>query len=269
MYELRGRYGYKKTDNFKRKVYRLLCKMRRAGHIGFDEIDDDSPTMLEGRGYDDPAQFWRDTQIRARHYGRDLTQGQSYRVIVLTEGAGKVRQFRQVTRGYDIPVYSGGGWESLRLKHDLAQDAADEYKERDRRTLALHCGDFDPDGVGIFEAGIADVRAFLCGIADVSPEDAKHLFQVERLMLLADQVPDHGKDPIDRSKIKAKDYRGQKWPHDYKSELEALSVPERLEILRARLDELVDRDLLRAVREQGEAERLEIKAVVRRTLAGE
>jgi hypothetical protein len=88
-------------------------------------------------------------------------------------------------------------------------------------------------------------------------------------MLLAEQVPEHGKDPIDRSQIKEKDYRGQKWPHDYKSELEALPIPERLEILRARLDELVDHDLLRAVREQGEVERGEIMAAVRRALAGE
>jgi hypothetical protein len=272
MYELRGRYGYKKTTAFNRKVYRLLSKMRRARLIGFDEIDDDSPTMATGRGYDDPAHFWRGVEIRASAFGRDLMQGQPQRVIVLTEGAGKVRQFRSVTGRYDIPVYSGGGWESVRLKHDLAKDAADDWGGTGLPTLALHCGDFDPDGVAIFESGIDDVRAFVSDLAGVGPDAAAGIFQVERLMLtedqIAEQVPDEGVDAIDRSKIKAKDWRGQNWPYDYKCELEALRLPDRLEVLRSRLIQLVDQDQLQAVREQGRAERDEIKGVVARILAG-
>ena len=257
-YNLIGRYGYKKSEALNRKVYRLLRKMRRSGMIGFDEIDDDSPTMLTGSGHDDPAQFWRVVKSSANYYNRDLLQGQPYRVIVLTEGASKVRQFRTVTRDYDIAVYSGGGWESIRLKHDLAVDAASEYEKRGRPTLALHCGDFDPDGVAIFESGVDDVRAFISGMIDAAPEV---VLQVERIMLLPEQrhmVPERGVARIDRSKIEAKDYRGQKWPHDWRCELEALEIPDRLEILRAKIDEVLDHDQLSAVREQGEAERDEI-----------
>jgi hypothetical protein len=257
MYEVRSRYGYKKTDAFRRKVYRLLSKMRRAGMIGFDEIDDDSPTMLTERGYDDPAQFWRGVRARARVYVRDLTQGQLYRVIVLTEGAGKVRQFRTVSGRYDIPVYSGGGWESLKLKHNLAKEAADEYRDNGRATLALHCGDFDPDGEAIFAAGVEDVRAFIA-TRFLPDEDAEEVFQVERLMLTrgqAEQLPDEDKDYIDRSKIKAKDWRGQKWPYDYKCELEALRIPDRLAILRERIEQLVDQDQVTAVQAEADSER--------------
>lgn len=259
MYELRSRFGYKKTKAFKRKVYRLLSKMRRSGMIGFDEIDDDSPTVEDGCGYDDPAQFWNGVRLRARFYSRDLMQGQPYRVIVLTEGAGKVRQFRTVSARYDIPVYSGGGWESVKLKHKLAKEAADEYAKNGRPTLALHCGDFDPDGVAIFEAGVDDVRGFIAGF--LPDEDAEEILQIERLMLTqerAERLPEEDRDYIDRSQIKAKDYRGQKWPHDYKFELEALQLPERLEILRERIDELVDQDQVSAVKAEADAERKEI-----------
>jgi hypothetical protein len=261
VYELRSRFGYKKTEAFKRKVYRLLSKMRRSGMIGFDEIDDDSPTVEDGCGYDDPAQFWNGVRFRARYYSRDLMQGQPYRVIVLTEGAGKVRQFRTVSGRYDIPVYSGGGWESVKLKHKLAKEAADEYAKSGRPTLALHCGDFDPDGVAIFEAGVEDVRGFIAGFLPASEADAEEILQIERLMLTqaqAERLPDEDRDYIDRSKIKAKDYRGQKWPHDYKFEMEALHLPDRLAILRERIEQLVDRDQVSAVKAEADTERKEI-----------
>jgi hypothetical protein len=270
MYEVRSRYGYKKTEAFKRRVYRLLSKMRRSGMIRFNEIDDDSPTSRLAGGYASPASFWDGVKLRARVYARNLAQGQPYRMIVPTEGAGKVRQFYSVTREYSIPVYSGGGWESIKLKHDLAEAAADEYDESGRLTLALPCGDFDPDGVAIFEAGVEDVRAFIAGMnVDAAPEE---VFQIERLMLTHDQaekLPDEDKDYIDRSKIKAKDWRGQRWPYDYKCELEALPIPERLEILRGRIDGLVDRDQLSSVREQEKAEREEIMGRIEVFVAGE
>jgi hypothetical protein len=276
MYEVRSRYGYKKTEAFKRKVYRLLTKMRRVRggpyKIGFDEIDDDSPTKRTGRGYPSPESFWRGIRYRAQYYSRDLTQRQLQRVIVLTEGAGKVRQFRTVTTDYDIPVFSGGGWESVKFKRDLAQDACEEYYfGSGRPTLAFHCGDFDPDGLEIFYAGIDDVRSFISGLARRPAADPEEIFQVERLMLLPEQaelLPDEDKDFIDRAELKDFDYRGHKWPYDYKCELEALGVRERLEMLRSRIDEVVDRDQLQRVREQGEQERVEIMAEIDELMGG-
>jgi hypothetical protein len=258
MYEVRARFGYKKTDAFKRKVYRLLSKMRRVKSgpykIGFNEIDDDSPTSARAGGYHSPAGFWRGVEMHAKYYSRNLSDGQPYRVIVLTEGAGKVRQFYTVTGQYGIPVYSGGGWESIKLKHDLAKDAADEYRRKGRPTLALHCGDFDADGAGIFEAGIADVRAFIAGF--LPDEDAEEVLQVERLMLTQEQaaeLADEDKDFIDRSQIKKKDHRGLQWYdamaaqgiRPFKCELEVLSLRDRLDMLRERIEEIVDHGGLR------------------------
>jgi hypothetical protein len=124
--------------------------------------------------------------------------------------------------------------------------------------------------VEIFEAGVEDVRAFIAGMnVDADPEE---VFQIERLMLTheqAERLPDEDKDYIDRSKIKAKDWRGQKWPYAYKCELEALPIPERLEILRGRINELVDQDQLSSVREQEQAEREEIMGRIEVFVAGE
>jgi hypothetical protein len=262
-YDLVGKYGYQKSESFHSRVYRFVRKMRRSGMIRFEDVDDDSSTEIGGGGYDSPADFWRGVQLSAFYYARDLTQNQPDRVIVLTEGAGKVRQFSEVASDYDVPVLSGGGWESITYKYRLARDAVSEYRETGRQTIALHCGDFDPDGVRIYESGVEDVLAFVEGMG----EEPGLVIYFERVMLLPEQVPERGKRPFDRSKLKKNDHRGRAWPYDYKCELEALPIPERLEILRAKLEEYLDQDQVTADRQLGERERAEIQARVGEMLA--
>ncbi len=65
-------------------------------------------------------------------------------------------QLERVCGPYSIPVYSSGGFDSVTVKHDMAQAFS-----RIGRVRILHIGDHDPSGVHIFGSLDEDVRAFI------------------------------------------------------------------------------------------------------------
>jgi hypothetical protein len=54
-------------------------------------------------------------------------------------------------------VISGGGFDGLTAKHDLAREIA----KSNRPVRLLHVGDYDPSGVHLFSALDEDARGFL------------------------------------------------------------------------------------------------------------
>jgi hypothetical protein len=262
-YDLIGWYGkshgYKKSDKLKRKVYRLLCKMRRAGVVAFEEISDDSSDSLVTRTHRDPQHFWSDIRGRARTYNKDLTANQPKRIIIFTEGQGMVRQLYEVAKDYTIPVYSPGGWDSITLKHDTAARAVWEYENTGRKTVVLHTGDFDPDGVDLFRVFTEDVHAFIEGFGE-DPD----ILVFKRVMLLAHQVPEYGKTIFSRAELKEKDHRGQRWPYDFKAELQSLSLEDRLPIMREAIEAEVDLAQLEEDRRKNREEYQRVNATVRK-----
>jgi len=254
-------FGYDKDDEaFKRKVCRLLRQMRRVWSgphkVDFGEINDDSATSLGGGGYTDPAGFWRTMKVRAENYRKSLTMNQPKRVIVFTEGAGEVRQFAAVTREYGIPVYSGGGWDSLNLKYETGRDVAEDYARRQRQTLILHAGDFDPDGVWLYRVFVADALAFAVDLG--APADA---IATRRVMTRPEQVPEHGRKRIKRDLIKKMNHRGQQWPHYFKAEMQSMELAVRLSLMGEVLGEEVDHAQLEEDRRKSAEERAQIRRV--------
>jgi len=252
--------------------------MRRSKNIplSFDDVDDDTETALPGGGDDESPEAWlSELPGAASAYDRDWSEGQPLNVVVLTEGAGKVRQFSTVAEDYGVSVRSGGGWESVDYKHALARAACREYFSdgSQRPTVYLHCGDFDADGVALYESGVEDVLAFVSGMIP-DGYDAHEIVSFERVMLTEDQilehVPDQNLDFLDRSKIKAKDHRGRRWYGDqaarglrpFKCELEALSLETRLEIVREAIERYVDLDQLQRVKDRAERERTMLGEVI-------
>jgi hypothetical protein len=262
-YDLLGWYGdshgYIKGEKFKRRVYRLLSKMRRSFMVGFEEINDDSSDSLIVRTFTDPPHFWRDVNRRVESYYKDLTKSQPKRVKVFTEGAGTVRQFYEVAKDYTIPVYSPGGWDSLDFKYETANYAAKEYERTVRQTVVLHAGDFDPDGVELFRVFTEDVWAFVEAELGEEPEE---VITFKRVMLHADQVPDNKRTVFSHDGLKANDHRGKRWPYDFKAELQALTLVERLEVMRRAIEREVDHARLEEDRAAVEDERAEIRSVI-------
>jgi len=266
-YDLIGWYGkshgYKKSHKLKRKVYRLLCKMRRAGVVAFEEISDDSSDSLVTRTHRDPQHFWSDIGGLARTYHKDLTANQPKRIVIFTEGHGMVRQLYEVARDYTIPVYSPGGWDSITLKHDTAQTAVCEHKDTGRKTLVLHTGDFDPDGVDLFRCFTEDVHAFVEGFGE-EPE----IILFKRVMLLAHQIPEYGKTTFSHAELKEKNHRGQRWPYDFKAELQSLSLEDRLPIMREAIEAEVDHAQLEEDRRKSREEYQRVSATALKLLEG-
>jgi hypothetical protein len=271
-YDLLGWYGedrgYLKGDKFKRAVYRLLSKMRRSFMVGFEEINDDSSDSLVVATFADPPAFWRDVGGRARHYHKDLTRNQPKRVVVFTEGAGAVRQFYEVAKDYTIPVYSPGGWDSLKFKYETAMDAVGEYRRTGRQTVILHAGDFDPDGVALFEVFKDDVLAFIADEGEFMA-DPEEIITFKRVMLHADQVPLNKRTVFSHAQLKAKNHRGRRWPHNFKAELQTLTLVERLDVMRAAIEAELDHAQLEEDRAVIEGEREEIRGELERLRDGE
>jgi hypothetical protein len=263
-YDLLGWYGeahgYTKGEKLKQSVYRLLSKMRRAGMVLFHEINDDSSDSLVARTFADPFDFWRGVEGRARSYRKDLIANQPSRVLNFTEGAGAGRQFYEVAKDYTIPVYSGGGWDSINFKHNTADEAVAEYLDTGRQTVVLHAGDFDPDGMDLFRIFTEDVHAFVEGL----DEDPGEVIAFKRVMLLPEQIAENKKTVFGRAQLKNKNYRGQRWPYDFKAELQALSLPDRLEIMREAIDREVDHDQLELDRSEGREEHRRVNATAQK-----
>ncbi len=263
-YDLLGWYGeahgYVKGEKFKRSVYRLLSKMRRAGMVLFHEINDDSSDSLVARTFVDPSDFWRSVEGSACSYHKDLTANQPSRVLIFTEGAGAIRQFYEVAKDYTIPVYSGGGWDSINFKHNTADEAVAEYLNTGRQTVVLHAGDFDPDGMDLFWIFTEDVHAFVEGF----DENPAKVIVFKRVMLLPEQIAENKKTVFSRAELKNKNYRGQRWPYDFKAELQALSLPDRLEIMREAIEAELDCGQLELDRSEGREEYRRVKATAQK-----
>lgn len=67
-----------------------------------------------------------------------------------------VPQLERVCEPYSIPVYSSGGFDSVTVKHAVAE----EFSSMDD-VLVLHIGDHDPSGVHVFGSLDEDIGAFL------------------------------------------------------------------------------------------------------------
>lgn len=266
-YDLLGWYGeergYAKGDKLRRSVYRLLSKMRRSFMVSFDEITDDSSDSLVMRTFAEPSHFWRDTDRRARTYNKDLTKNQPKRVKIFTEGAGAVRQFYEVAKDYAIPVYSPGGWDSLNFKYQTATYAVSEYERTGRQTVILHAGDFDPDGVELFRVFTEDVWSFVAHEL-LRGEEPEEVITFKRVMLHAEQVPETKQTVFSHAELKGKNHRGKRWPYDFKAELQALNLVERLEVMRQAIECEVDHVQLEEDRALSKEERGEIQAVISR-----
>ena len=140
-YRLVGRAGYDKTERAYARLCEALSRARRAGLVSFDAIRDDGATLREASGWDSPAQLVATFVYSAQNFRFPRQRGQPRRLLIAVEAAGMVPQVERVAAPFGIPVSSGGGFDSLTAKHDLACLLAGWG-----RAEVLHIGDHDPSG---------------------------------------------------------------------------------------------------------------------------
>lgn len=147
-------------------------------------------------------------------------------------------QLARVGKPYSVPVYSSGGFDSVTVKHQMAELFAE------RNTHVLHIGDHDPSGVHVFGSLDEDVRAFASAMgADV---------QFSRLAVLPQHIDQFNlltapPKPTDRRAFSGETVQAEALPPDVLAELVKQAILEHL-----------DMDVYDFALRQEEVERLEL-----------
>ena len=256
-YRLVGQYGFEKTELAYNRLCEYLVRARRAGMIDFDDIRDDGTIIWHvlslscgdwgraGAGFAGEAGFARDVRNLARNYRRDRLSEQPIALELWCEAAGMVPQLALVAHPFSVPVYSTGGFSSVTVTYEIAQRAL----RRDKPTVFLHVGDYDPSGESIFEAMTVDAMSFLRADLYERTENGDHLYLAKpvleeglpdlrplRVALTAEQVDEYD---LPTAPPKASDTRSRNWMGET-CQLEAMPPDELADLVRRAIEGELD-----------------------------
>lgn len=240
-YRLVGAHGYAKTE----KAYDRLCEnmnlARRARVIPFSAIRDDGFHGARWQGWQSLEGAQRSLIATAEGYRIDRQRGQPVQLAVWCEAAGMAPQLERVCGPYSVPVYSSGGFDSVTVKHDMAQSFS-----RIGRARILHIGDHDPSGVHIFGSLDEDVRAFIGEFGG----DAEFI----RLAVIPDHIARYGLPTAPPKETDRRNFTGET------VQAEALPPDVLASILQDAIGANLDMDVFRQAVETEAAERAALVA---------
>jgi hypothetical protein len=231
-YRLVGAYGYPKDERAYGRLGYTLSRARRAELLPFYVLRDDGMSVMSAKHYGGLADFHDETARRARSYRRDRQHGQDHDIELWTEAAGMMAQLERVAGEYSVPVYSGGGFVSLTAVRDLV----DRVTDRDRPTVLLHVGDYDPSGESIFETITEDAGRFL---EDDALLPGIHYIEAERVAVLPFHVWLYG---LETAPPKSTDSRSARWQGDATVQAEALPPDVLATLVRTAIESWQDED---------------------------
>lgn len=180
-YRLVGAHDYPKTERAYKRLLEYLNRARRAELIPFDAIRDDGFTSLGGGGWSSPQAALDSYITSAQRFRRWRQEGQPQVIEVWCEAAGMMPQLANAVADRSIRVFSSGGFNSTTAKYETAQRIA----RREKRTVVLHVGDYDPSGVAIVDSLASDIDAFLW---DLIPTRALTTLVVHRVAVTPEQI---------------------------------------------------------------------------------
>lgn len=294
-YRLVGAYDYDKTEKAYARLCEYLVRARRAQMLPFEHIRDDGTIKREPWWHvDGPDSFWKQVGKDADDYSRDQLAEQPVHIELWCEAAGMVPQLVRVAQPYSVPVYSTGGFSSVTVTYEIAERAL----KRDKPTVFLHVGDYDPSGESIFEAMTEDARQFLYNrlvwkleraVESAEPDErnaaklaletnwpSKNLYpqgkmlgwlpdlRPERVALTADQVDEYD---LPTAPPKASDTRSASWVGET-CQCEALPPDVLASVVEAAILAQLDPGILERVREEEDLEGSEIRDKVREIREG-
>lgn len=283
-YRLVGQYGFEKTEAAYERLGGYLVRARRAQMIDFDVIRDDGTVHNEYLRFTSPEDFWRNVEENAEHYQRDKLAEQPVHIEFWCEAAGMVPQLERVANYYSVPVFSTGGFSSVTVTNEIANRAL----KRDKPTVFLHVGDFDPSGESIFDAMTVDAEQFFYNrlVWRLEKENPKLVeehwapralypkdgvpaglpdLRPRRVALTGDQVEEYDLPTVPP---KASDTRSVNW-FDETCQLEALPPDTLAQLIEDAIEDELDPDVLQRTRDEEHTERGAIKRRVQAILEGE
>ena len=217
--------------------------------IDFDAIRDDGSLREDPSGYDGVDGALGIIEHIVDNYRLNPQIGQPTFTILACEAAGMVPQLARQGAPFGVPVISGGGFDSVTAKYDLAQEIA----ESARPVRVLDVGDYDPSGVHRSSALEEDVRGFL---KRLNPS-AKVTF--ERVAILPEHVERFSLQTAPRKKADNRSFSGIGDDPDATVQAEALAPDDLAGLVRASILNGWDEDAFRRLqeREADECERLQ------------
>lgn len=159
-YRLVASHDFPKTEQAYQRLIETVGKARRAGLIDHRKIRDDGVVHHQLGSFNGVPEFLNAVQGAACNYVLDRRIGQPFALEVWCEAAGMVPQLANVCDSYGVPVFSGGGFDSLTAKVEAARRAAHEGQANGRTLVVLHIGDHDPSGLHVFVSVAEDVAAW-------------------------------------------------------------------------------------------------------------
>lgn len=286
-YRLVADHGYEKSEAAYGRLTQLLGRARRAGLVPWKAIRDGGlGRSIPASFYDSEKDFLESIQDAAAYMRLDRQKGQKVVIELWCEAGGMVPILQDIAAPYGCRVNTGGGYDSVTAKHQLATRVRTRAASG-RGTLILHVGDFDGSGEDMCAVLREDAEAMVAsqiGMAVLNgqfdalrvPQRARptpgvgydkssaramvayslSLFRVERVALTGEQVIERGVEtaPPKRSDSRTAEFRRRNaWvaeelgtPH-ITAQLEALTPPELEELIASAIRDRLDMDAYESV----------------------
>lgn len=158
-YRLVGAHEFPKTERDYKRLQEYLNRGRRAGRVPWAAIRDDGDTSSDPSWRytdDDPVEWFRSMLPSAEDYLLHPQSGQERFIEVWCEAGGMVPMLARAVEDRGIPVYSGGGFDSV----TNLRNHAIRHRVQGGPILVLYIGDYDPSGQAMYHRYRADVTAF-------------------------------------------------------------------------------------------------------------
>lgn len=276
-YRLVGSYQYPKTERDYKNLAELLVKARRAQMIPFSSIVDSGTDTRGGvAGYRSRASFLNSYRsMLPSWFTLNEMIDQPYHVELWSEDAGSVPLLADIVRDYPVTVYSTGGFSSVTVTHEVAQ----RVLGRDRPTVFLHVGDYDPSGESIYKSMSQDCGAFVVhtlggswnsdtGETFLHEDDDGPDFRPVRVALTADQAIDWD---LETAPPKSTDTRSVNWDDGGVGgtvQVQAMTEQQMEDVVVEAVEQYVDIDALERVRERSVELREEMAPLIESAFDG-
>jgi hypothetical protein len=199
-------------------------------------------------GWDNDADLIATWRRGVEDFRLNRQQGQPHHRLVMVEAAGMKPMIEAITRDYSIPVIPSGRFDSLTVKHDLAE-ALGDYDAVE----ILHIGDHDPSGVHVFSSAAEDISALASGLGHDTD------IRFTRLAVTREQVAELG---LPTAPPKEKDKRS--FDGNETTQAEAIPPDVLAQIITDAINERLDHEAYASVL----AREASIRAELTATLAG-